>query len=283
MYCPPKLRPMEKEYGKTQESILEENQFLKMKMMLEHGPSIQFGGSPPPALENAFLKHIMEFENRLKTAKSISIFEKIGNPNHFKPSGEIPIEEMELELEKLMTHLYDHGISVGCCSPKVSDVEMYRFIVEELFEKEITDVCIPGQRTHFIYDDFHPDHEYDNTRSAVDDCLGLILNKDEFSFSPAFEDHGLQLNDHKGLTREEFFGKINQFKSWFDDMYLLDLVVEGCIIEDKSCTVKGKFELQLVSATDNISIANHWSVDSKFIDECGYWYINNVQLRGLNF
>ena len=274
---------MDNAYGKSQEAIKEENQFLKMKMMLEHGPSIQFGGSPPPALENAFLKHIMEFENQLKTAKSISIFEKIGSPNHFKPVSEIQTGEIEPELERLMTHLYDHGISVGCCSPNVSDMEMYRFIMEELFEKMITDVSIPGQRTHFIYDDFHPDHEYDNTRSAVDDCLGLILSKDELSFSPAFEDHDLRLNDHKGLSREEFFSKINQFKSWFDDIYLLDLVVEGCVIEGKSCTVTGKYEVQLVSATDNISIANHWRVVSRFIDECGYWYINEVQLPGLNF
>ena len=37
----------------------------------------------------------------------------------------------------------------------------YRFITEELFEHEMDDVHVKGMFTHFTYEEFHPNHDYD--------------------------------------------------------------------------------------------------------------------------
>jgi len=45
--------------------------------------------------------------------------------------------------------------------PKYAPSVIYKFITEELFDHEMDDIMLPGFVHHFIYEEFHPNHEYD--------------------------------------------------------------------------------------------------------------------------
>ena len=79
-------------------NLKNENEFLKMKLMLEQGA--QFGsmtgdGGLPADIENQFLKNIMAFEKQAAEKKMIKVFDKIERPSHFKPVNEIPDDAIE--------------------------------------------------------------------------------------------------------------------------------------------------------------------------------------------
>ena len=84
--------------SRSTEDLQVENEFIKMKLMLEKGA--RFGsskGAPPlpPDIENMFLKNIMAIEAMTENGQEISIFDKIGQPSHFKPLKELQEHEVE--------------------------------------------------------------------------------------------------------------------------------------------------------------------------------------------
>lgn len=73
---------------------------------------------------------------------------------------EINDNDIDEELERIyaILNVYSVELSALC---EVQPRELYRFITEELFKVEVNDIRIPGMRHAFIYEEFHPNHEYD--------------------------------------------------------------------------------------------------------------------------
>ncbi len=94
------------------EFLKDENAFLKMKMMLEHGG--QFGGEKDidPMIENLFLKNVMNFHDSLRTCKQTTVFQKLGCPV-FPPSRKIPDSMISSAWKTLESCLNKHGIHLG--------------------------------------------------------------------------------------------------------------------------------------------------------------------------
>ena len=66
-----------------EENLKNENEFLKMKLMLEHGA--EFGdmkteGEVPIDMENDFLNYIMAYEKQAAERKMIKVFDRIERP-----------------------------------------------------------------------------------------------------------------------------------------------------------------------------------------------------------
>jgi len=53
---------------------------------------------------------------------------------------------------------------------------LYRFITEELFKEELDDIKIEGMTHHYIYEEFHPNHEHD-IKNRCKEFLDEFLNK----------------------------------------------------------------------------------------------------------
>ena len=71
----------------SEDSLKAENEFLKMKMMLEHGAHFSDSSEEISAeMENDFLRYVMEFEKQYANPSFITVYEKINKPTHFKPS-----------------------------------------------------------------------------------------------------------------------------------------------------------------------------------------------------
>src|SRR5690348_10684754 len=108
---------MAEEYvpGSAAEKQQIENDILKMKLMLETGAKIHSFSDPdvPPEIENYFLQNVMEFERQYKADRKISVFEKIGRPDHFRPVTELVDQQIDYEWEKLKALLCRHNIELS--------------------------------------------------------------------------------------------------------------------------------------------------------------------------
>jgi hypothetical protein len=273
------------EHHSQEDSLKAENEFLKMKMMLEHGA--HFGGSGskelPPELENEFLRNIMEFEKQAANPTYIKVFDKIGRPSHFKAIISIPESEMENELNALLKYLNSYGINLSVCSPNITNRELYRFAIEELFQYEMSDMNIPGYTTGFTYDEFHPDPVYDNTRAATDECINLILEKDALEWTHHFNDDNLRLNQHYPLTIEELKKIINQYKDAYDSIEVVEILAKNCEVNEGDSVVNGSYSLEAFTGIEKHLLSGKWKVTFRRNDELGYWYITDIVIEGINF
>src|SRR5690242_2555088 len=106
-----------------EEKLKAENDFLKMKMMLERGAEFHKPDDAPEMsseLENKFLRNILEFEKQFEQQKRITIYDKVGKPTQFKPVNEIPESEIESAWDQLHHYMFEHGIEISALSPKVT-------------------------------------------------------------------------------------------------------------------------------------------------------------------
>ncbi|HEX7847942.1 MAG TPA: hypothetical protein VF476_19220, partial [Chitinophagaceae bacterium] len=183
----------------NEENLRSENDFLKMKLMLEHGAKFDDSNSDenslPPEVENEFLNNIMAFEKQFAEHKTIKVFDKIGRPEHFKPVAEIPEENIEQAWEELDNYMNERGINLDVCSSNITNRELYRFVIEELFVFEMDDIDMPGWTHNFIYDEFYPDPVYENTRAVENDLFGDIFCKEEMRWNLHYAKDGFSLNN----------------------------------------------------------------------------------------
>ena len=270
----------------TQEEKLKaENDFLKMKMMLEKGA--EFGAMSnnddfTPEMENLFLKNIIDFEEQLENSERITVFERIGKPRHFKSPTEINDPELEnlwIELSELMSN---NGITLDCCSPNISKRELYRFVVEELFQHEIDKIALPGWYTTFIYDEFHPDPVYENSTAAIEECR-QILGEEQMRWLHNFRKENLRLNDHYPLTEVGLKDVVNRFKEAYDELEIIEIKDNFCSVTENESRVKGVYEVKAVIGKESILLRGDWAVRFEWNPQVGYWYISEVLIEGISF
>jgi hypothetical protein len=145
---------MEKEISKN-DMLKAENALLRLKLEMEHGMKDSQFGSVTPQLENMMLNSIFKFEENLKTAPTITVFEQLGEPD-FTDAVDLSPLDLPLELERLTDLMASKGVVLDCLKD-YDDAVIYRFITEELFKAEV--ISMPGSNMimHFIYEEFHPE------------------------------------------------------------------------------------------------------------------------------
>jgi hypothetical protein len=268
-----------------EEKLKVENEFLKMKLMLEQGAV--FGGSEskdvtlPPEIENQFLNNVMAFEKQFEEHKTIKVFDKIGRPQHFKPVAKISDGEIAEAWTKLSDHLNDHGIDLDVCSPNISVRELYRFATEELFEQEMDDIGMPGWTTNFIYDEFHPDPVYDNSRLVQQDLFHDIFRKEELFCEIQYAKDGFVFNNNHYNDYKIYKRKINLFKTMFDKIDLIESNVANCYVEGSECLVTGNYKAIASLGGDETVIEGDFKV-KLVVSTLGYWDMKEIQINGFN-
>jgi len=232
-------------------------------------------------LENQFLQNVLSFETQHKKKKRIKIIEKIGNPSDFKPVNEIQENKIEQEWLKLYNYMYEKGIDLQVCSPNVNARDLYRFTTEELFKMKTDDISIPGMMTCFIYDEFYPDHRYDNQHMVVDYCIKDFFCKNEifgFHFNQA-----VTVNNYEKLSWIEFQRLINSYRSGFEKTKNLEIKVSNSIVENNYGKVSGSYKALFIRRHQSEEKYGNWTVELCFSKKLGYWLINNIQIEGIQF
>jgi hypothetical protein len=201
---------------KTKEELGDENEFMKLKMMAEFGGDFVGSENIPPEVENQFLKQIINFHKQHETSELTTIYKFIGEPE-YNHVHDLSDAEVKKELKRLSKIMAKSGVSLDVLA-ETPDREIYRFITEELFKHEIENVRMKGWVNQFIYEEFHPNAEYD-IKNTVSYALQSIFDKG----SPFIEDHfSEELKNSIGLSldTEELKEKINSFWSNYSSIEL---------------------------------------------------------------
>jgi hypothetical protein len=264
-----------------EEKLKAENDFLKMKLMLEQGAHFGSDGETklPAEIENEFLKNVMDFEKQFEERKTIKLFDKIGRPEQFKPVNEISDNDIDKAWKDLDDYLSERGINLDVCSPNISNRELYRFTTEELFEHEMDDMNLPGWSSNFIYDEFHPDPVYDNSRMVEQNLLADIFSKSDLFYEIDYDKEGIVFNNKLYETRESFIEMINRFKSVFDEIELIECSISNCEVKETECTVIGNYRAVAKSEVNETVFKGDFKVDLIFND-MDYWYFKRIQIDG---
>ena len=267
------------------EALKVENEVIKMKLMLEHGAEFRYeAGAAPisPETEHEFLNYIMDFEKQEALAMERTVFEVLGSPRHFPEVDEVGEDRIREVLEELMAFMVKRGIELSVLSPNVGYREIYRFITRELFAHRMLHINMPGMVTCFIYDEFHPDHPYENSRMAVNECMKDIFSTHELQWTFQYEPL-MDLNGREGLPLDDFRKAVNGFKKRYGSIEPLVIDVEDCEIHGDACVVSGRFEICFTNLGEHMLKTGIWSVRLRYRADMGLWMICGVQAEGIQF
>lgn len=247
--------------------IREENEFKKLKLSIEHGASYFSEKNPnlPPEIEGQFLDYITNFENASKNAKEITVFEKLGQPE-WKKESSLSEEEVTFELEKLELLLQEHNMILDVLADYDNEDRLiYKFITEELFDQEITDLNLPGMRTCFIYEEFHPNHEYD-LKQNTEDFLRIFFNTKNDYYNKS---HSEDATNHVAL---------NNFRSLFEEFEMHSFEFQEITFDEKDGIVHFKidFSAKITGSKTELNYTGKGNIS--FQNEYDYWCVREVNL-----
>lgn len=257
-----------------------ENEIKKIKLALEHGGNlISASDEPlPPEVESQWLDYIKEFEEELAKRKKILVYNLLGRPN-YRLVNTIPDNEITEELNKVRDLLHNHAITVDTVAP-VPDRELYRFITEEIFREETNDFNIEGLITCFIYEEYHPNHDYD-IRARCTEFVHHVLDKKK-EWAPDYL--GLANELHTGdttMSKQEATRKIIHFRDSFSRLVILNFSVNAVHINgdtaNAECTIHCTGTIEDSDETMNFSGDCYFSL----VYTSKLWVISKVDIPGI--
>lgn len=258
-----------------------ENDFLKLKLMLEQGAHFHAPpGAPPPdpLLENMFLKEVITFEEKQREAGTIRVGEKLGLPADFLPADEIPEGLLDGEIARLRERMHVKGIHLATLSPNIEPRELYRFMTGDFLELPMRNLDSPGIYC-FVYDDFHPDPYYENEWTALECCIKPVLKLGPIhAFLPG--GGGISLNGHERLDEEECRERISRFHECFSDIVPLRCEALKTVIRGRACQVTGRYVLGLCAESECRIARGQWTVELVQEDD-GEWKVSAVTVEGI--
>lgn len=257
-----------------------ENEIKKIKLALEHGGNFisPIDENLPPELEREWLDYIQQFEEELAKRKRILVYNLIGRPN-YRLVNNIPDSEINEELNKVRDILHRNAITVDTICP-VDDRELYRFITDELFREETNDMHIEGMTTCFIYEEYHPNHDYD-IRSRCTEFVHHILDKKK-EWAPDYLGLAKLLDTKAGkLTNREVIEKIAHFRDSFSRFVILDFKITEVRIQQE--TAEAECNIYYSGSVEGADETMNFSGDGNFslVYSSKLWVISKIDIPGL--
>jgi len=216
---------------KIQEAL---NQAKKRELAEKYGAHFSEFSKLPPEVEEQWLNNIEEFERQYQNSREITVRQFLGNPS-FPLLEELPPEKVEEELASVLEYFAVHDVAVDCLA-EVPNEELYRFVTTELMQAGINDVRIPGWTQHYIYEEFHPNDEYDATSSAKYFLSGLFARDEKVVMCNLPKE---AVDDPTEVTqRLRLMDAIRLFHSRFTSFPHHDCECTGCRLDGEYAVVK---------------------------------------------
>ena len=267
--------------GDEQNDLRTENELKRIKLSLEHGAdfSLPEDANVPPEVESVWLDYIQKFEDEFAKDKKTTVYEFIGSPE-FRPVAEIPDEEIEASLDKLRTVMGKNNVILDTICD-VDEREMYRFITEELFFHKTTDIRIEGMKHCFIYEEFHPNHEYDIKNHCID-FVNSVLNKEK-DWMPDFLALAKLVTTTEGaeLTTKQAIEKMELFRDAFSGFDIKQFEIESININGDMAYVSFQLYYTAFIEGSNDSIVYSGPGNLLLVNEDGYWCISKINMPGM--
>jgi hypothetical protein len=248
------------------EKLRMENELKKMKLMLEHGA--MFSDNPDkmpidPFIENQFLNNIEALERSYNRAERILVFDFINRPD-FRKADNIPDYQIHTELDRLMNIMNENGIQLDTLC-EVEEREIYRFVTEELFLHEVENMRIPGMMNCFIYEEFHPNHEYD-IRNYCFEGVEAFLNKKEQYVTMHFT---------KEATESKWF---RNFRGAFSSFTIKHFEIKDILITGINASANFTIDFTGIIEGSNQNQNFDGTGSAEFLFQYDYWYIQMLNL-----
>ena len=211
MNCPKNSAAMRKE------KLHLENELLKLKMQAELGAHFgsMSGSALPPDIEKQFLEQVMAFHKHREEHPPVALREYLGNPG-FRPSAALSPDELETEWERLLALYESKQLRVDFLAEYPLALR-YDFMADELMTEEIDPPSMEGQFLCFIYEELHPNHDYDQRRRTEDFMEGFFGGtfNDSFLSPELFEEGGqtFSLAEAQALL-DRFHGMFDSIREW---------------------------------------------------------------------
>lgn len=118
------------------------------------------------------IRDLEEWEDQLETCERVPLRQFLGFPT-VKPLSELSPRQIDAELDRLFTLMEQHRIFLDTLA-EVESAELYRFIVEEFLNEEVANIPNSPMETHFCYEEYYPNDEYD-VKTTAEDVLCWVL------------------------------------------------------------------------------------------------------------
>ena len=142
-----------------EEDLKASNEIMKLKLELDHKMVMGETSNLSLETENQWLNHVYNFEKLHKECGRAKVYDLLGRPAFAKYDA-LTKSQLQRELSGLLALMEEKNIALDCIC-EYDDEVIYRFITEELFESETDDIFMEGMVHHFIYEEFHPNHDHD--------------------------------------------------------------------------------------------------------------------------
>jgi hypothetical protein len=246
--------------------------------------SKRFGAAPNrqnpylcPEDERSFVRQLEQLDYTIAHPTYLTVHAYLGYPI-VKPRVEIKPDNLADELDALLEYLHLNYIAVDFLCD-VSDEEAYRFIVDELLDENIEDMRGTGMTTHFIYEEFHPNAEYDAKMWAKNFLSSLLHHHPEWVKTALSKD---ELYDRRGrpTTRTTFLQQVDTFLRRHPT--IIDIQIDAL-----TCQIDGDYAAVEVATTwtdvqsnppDRVKIVGRSHLRLKRNDD--YWEVIQAQVPG---
>jgi len=264
------------------EKLQIENEIKRIKLSMEHGMDFQSASDSKLSVkaESQWLDYIQKFEDSYKKCKQIALYDLIGRPE-YQNVNEITDREINNELRKIVELLGNNSICLDTIC-EVQDRELYRFITEELFLYETDDMKVDGMVQHYIYEEFHPNHDYDIRRTWTEFIGGLLDKERSFNLGYLAVTNEVKLNGTKYKLKELGL-KLGVFRDAFDDFTLLRSKELSLNIRPRTADVE--IDLKFLAIPEGSSEEEIFAGRAKFRlkKQYDYWCISQLDLPGFDY
>lgn len=253
-----------------------ENELKKLKLTAEFGMSHMETDSEklPARVESQFLDYIRAFEEAAEKRETTKLYDLLEKPKVPAPDS-IPDDRMGECLKYLQQLLASKNIYLSTIY-EVPDREIYRFIVEELFDEEMDIINVPGLESHFTYEEFHPNFGEDAKRQAGDFIRSVFNKKFEYL------DMELWNEISSGEQRRSSKEFVKELQALIAPLDIKLLTVDTALVSlDKTAAeVHCQLHYELTSE-DQVTHKHTATATIGFHHAYGYTYINRVELPEL--
>jgi len=250
------------------EDLYMENEIMKVEIEQRLGGVFATNSeeSIDPEIENMFLKQIMAFDNNKENFIKTTPANLIGNVN-FPPSSELSPAQLSKQLDRLIKKLYKVNINVDFLA-NYTELVKYNFLRDELIHEEIEHLDIPGMIHGFIYEEFHPNHDFDIRNIFKVFYYFLESDADDISSLKHIMQKNILFNNEK-YNLEEFAQKIRYYKLSNNFIATMHYFIENISIElyNSEALVSGYIKEHLKKRV-------HFDVKLFYNDE--FWRISEV-------
>lgn len=263
-----------------------DNELKKKELEKKHGAFFSESSDMPLELESEWLNSIEAFEQQYENAKKITVLEFLGKPM-FRKIDELKPKEIPVELERLNDVMLKGNISLSTLCP-VDDKELYRFIIEELFEYEMDDVRMPGMMSCYTYEDFHPNAKYD-IEHAFDYFFRYTMAKMKNYGGEGYDMLYVDTENYKdasgvSIPKKRVVDAINNFLASFDSFEIVSNEIKSIEINPEETDAVVNFNINYKGLFKKRKETFDFKGNASFKlkpSEYGGWTIYHIDLPGL--